>query len=129
MSYSPPALTCAITAPVDMDTQLFVSSASGGQTYTARCLVSPARQWNVYVMPHSHVDVGYTNVQTKVLALHMNNIDEAIRIAERSAAYPPEARFKWSTDLLERSIRAAKGVVLAILPLLYRLYVKGKQNT
>lgn len=86
--------------PVDMDTQLFVSYTSGGQTYTARCLVSPARQWNVYVMPHSHVDVGYTNVQTKVLALHMNNIDEAIRIAERSAAYPPEARFKWSTEAI-----------------------------
>jgi hypothetical protein len=86
--------------PVKKDEQLFVQLISGGQTYTARCIVSPARQWNVYVMPHSHVDVGYTNTQAKVLAIHMNNIDEAIRIAEHSAGYPPEARFKWNTEAI-----------------------------
>lgn len=85
---------------VDKDTQLFVRLQSGGQTYTARCIVSPTRQWNVYLMPHSHVDVGYTNVQAKVLAIHMNNIDEAIKIAARTAGYPPEARFKWNTEAL-----------------------------
>lgn len=86
--------------PVKKDEQLMVRLVSGGQTYTARCIVSPARQWNVYVMPHSHVDVGYTNTQAKVLDIHMNNIDEAIRVAERSAGYPAEARFKWNTEAI-----------------------------
>jgi len=87
--------------PVNKDTQLFVALRSGNQTYSARCIVAPARQnWQVYVMPHSHVDVGYTNVQSKVLAIHMNNIDEAIKIAEHSANYPPEARFKWNTEAI-----------------------------
>ncbi|MGF6928562.1 alpha-mannosidase [Chitinophaga sp. W2I13] len=85
---------------IDKDTELFVRLLSAGQTYTARCIVSPTRQWNVYLMPHSHVDVGYTNVQAKVLAIHMNNIDEAIKIAARTAGYPPEARFKWNTEAL-----------------------------
>lgn len=87
-------------APVDKDAQLFVRVSSGGQTYTARCIVSPTRQWKVYIMPHSHVDVGYTNVQAKVLAIHMNNIDEAIKIAARTANYPAESRFKWNTEAL-----------------------------
>jgi hypothetical protein len=30
----------------------------------------------------------------------MNNIDEAIKIAARTANYPPEARFKWNTEAL-----------------------------
>jgi alpha-mannosidase len=87
-------------APVNKNTQLFIRYMSAGQTYRASCIVSPARQWKVYVMPHSHVDVGYTNVQSKVLAIHMNNIDEAIKIAARTANYPAAARFKWNTEAL-----------------------------
>lgn len=88
-------------APITKDEQVYVRYTSGGQQYTARCIVSPARtDWKVYVMPHSHVDVGYTNVQSKVLSIHMNNIDEAIKIAERSAGYPAEARFKWNTEAI-----------------------------
>jgi len=86
--------------PVDKETQLSVRLVSNGQSYTARCVVAPARFWKVYLLPHSHVDVGYTNVQAKVLAIHMNNIDEAIKIAARTANYPPEARFKWNTEAL-----------------------------
>jgi alpha-mannosidase len=87
-------------APVKEDTQLSVRYQSNGVVYTARCIVSPTRKWSVYIMPHSHVDVGYTNVQEKVLAIHMNNIDEAIRIGQHSADYPVEARFKWNTEAI-----------------------------
>jgi alpha-mannosidase len=86
--------------PVTKNTQLFVRYAAAGQNARASCIVAPARQWKVYVMPHSHVDVGYTNVQAKVLAIHMNNIDEAIKIAARTASYPAAARFKWNTEAL-----------------------------
>jgi hypothetical protein len=87
-------------APVTINTQLEIRYLSGGQTYTARCIVKPTRQWNVYIMPHSHVDVGYTNVQEKVLAIHMNNIDEAIKIGRKTESYPAEARFKWNTEAI-----------------------------
>ncbi|CAL1517184.1 glycoside hydrolase family 38 C-terminal domain-containing protein [Chitinophaga sp. MM2321] len=86
--------------PVKEDTQLFIKYLANGQTYTARCMVSPTRKWDVYILPHSHVDIGYTNVQAKVLTIHMNNIDEAIKIARKSADYPAEARFKWNTEAL-----------------------------
>lgn len=78
--------------------QLEVQLHSGTQQFTARCLVPPAKQWKVYVLPHSHVDIGYTDVQEKVLQIHMNNIDEAITIARRTAGYPADARFKWNTE-------------------------------
>ncbi|HEY9260626.1 glycoside hydrolase family 38 C-terminal domain-containing protein [Chitinophaga sp.] len=86
--------------PVTKNTQLFVRYAAAGHNARASCIVAPARQWKVYVMPHSHVDVGYTNVQAKVLAIHMNNIDEAIKIAARTANYPAAARFRWNTEAL-----------------------------
>jgi hypothetical protein len=84
--------------PVQHETELYVQLLTAGREYTARCVLAPAPEWKVYLLPHSHVDIGYTNVQEKVMQLHMNNIDEAIRIAARTQHYPPEARYKWNTE-------------------------------
>lgn len=87
--------------PVKQTTQVTVKLEANHQTYTARCLVEPARDnWTVYVLPHSHVDIGYTNVQAKVLKLHMDNIDEAINLAKKTVNYPAEARYKWTTEAI-----------------------------
>lgn len=85
-------------SPVDKETQLSVRLTAGGREYTARCMVAPAPEWKVYLLPHSHVDIGYTNVQEKVMRLHINNIDEAIKIAENTQHYPPDAHYKWNTE-------------------------------
>ena len=87
--------------PVLVTTQAEVSLNYNAQKYTARCLVEPVRDdWKVYVLPHSHVDIGYTNTQAKVLKLHMDNIDEAINLAEKTANYPAEAQYKWTTEAI-----------------------------
>ena len=87
--------------PVSKATQATVTIRLKGQTYMARCIVDPAREnWQVYVLPHSHVDIGYTNTQSKVLKLHMENIDESIELAKKTADYPKEARFKWTTEAI-----------------------------
>ncbi|MBB5634556.1 hypothetical protein HDE68_000441 [Pedobacter cryoconitis] len=81
-------------------TQLTVSILTGNQTYKTRCIVEPARTWTIYVLPHSHVDIGYTNTQAKVLQLHEDNIDESIALAEKTQYYPEAARFKWTTEAI-----------------------------
>jgi alpha-mannosidase len=64
--------------PVKIASQAIVTLKTAYQTYVARCIVEPARDnWTVYILPHSHVDIGYTNTQAKVLKLHMDNIDES----------------------------------------------------
>ncbi|MDR6940954.1 glycoside hydrolase family 38 N-terminal domain-containing protein [Mucilaginibacter pocheonensis] len=88
-------------AAVKIATQATITLRSAGQTYVARCIVEPARaDWSVYVLPHSHVDIGYTNTQANVLKLHMDNIDESIDLAEKTQNYPAEARFKWTTEAI-----------------------------
>jgi alpha-mannosidase len=62
-------------------------------------LIVPAlRQWTVYIYPHSHVDIGYTNTQEFVRKLHINNIDVAIDIAKKTQNYPEGARFVWNPE-------------------------------
>lgn len=80
------------------ETQLSVQVLSAGRQYNARCMVAPTQKWKVYLLPHSHVDIGYTNVQAKVMKIHLDNIDEAIKIAKKTEQYPEGARFKWNTE-------------------------------
>lgn len=83
---------------VGRETQLSVQVVSAGREYNARCMVAPTQKWKVYLLPHSHVDIGYTNVQAKVMKIHLDNIDEAIKIAKKTEQYPEGARFKWNTE-------------------------------
>lgn len=88
-------------AQITSAVQATVTLKANGQIYMARCIVEPARNnWTMYILPHSHVDIGYTNTQAKVLKLHMDNIDEAIDLAKKTADYPAEARYKWTTEAI-----------------------------
>lgn len=42
----------------------------------------PARKWTVDVLAHVHLDIGYTDLQAKVIELHSRNIDKALGILE-----------------------------------------------
>lgn len=61
--------------------------------------VPPMRYWNVYVYPHSHVDIGYTNTQKNVEILHKTNIIEGIKLAEATKNYPDGARYRWNPEV------------------------------
>lgn len=61
--------------------------------------VEKLRQWTVYIYPHSHVDIGYTNTQANVEIIHKRNIDYAIELAEQTKNYPSDARFRWNTEV------------------------------
>lgn len=83
---------------ITKNTQASIEVESEKNLFAARCIVEPAKKWTVYILPHSHVDVGYTNLQPKIMKLHMNNIDEAIALANKTQNYPKEARYKWNTE-------------------------------
>jgi alpha-mannosidase len=48
---------------------------------------------------HSHTDIGYTHPQPVVMELHRRFIDEALDIAERTADYPDDSRFRWTCEV------------------------------
>ena len=60
----------------------------------------PVRKWVVYLLPHSHVDIGYTHIQPEVERVHWRNIDQALELCRKTADYPPGARFKWNAEVL-----------------------------
>lgn len=40
--------------------------------------LTPSRRWTLHVIPHVHLDLGFTDSQGKVLELHCRNIDQAV---------------------------------------------------
>lgn len=54
--------------------------------------IRPARKWTVHLIPHVHLDVGYTDYQGKVLELHSRNLDRAL------AALDADPDFAFSVD-------------------------------
>ena len=87
--------------PVEKETKVMVSLQSGDETLASRELtLKPVRKWTVYLLPHSHVDIGYTHVQADVERKQWSNLETGIEAARKSAAYPKGSAFKWNTEVL-----------------------------
>jgi hypothetical protein len=56
----------------------------------------PIREF--WLLPHSHVDIGYTHRQEDVTGLQMGNLEKAMELARASAGNPPGMRFKWNPE-------------------------------
>src|SRR6185437_16461271 len=54
--------------------------------------LTPQKKWTLYLVPHIHLDIGYSDHQAKVAAIHSHVTDEAM---EMTAAHPD---FRFSLD-------------------------------
>jgi alpha-mannosidase len=77
-----------------------ITLRSAGHDLKCSVLVPPKRQWTVYIYPHSHVDIGYTNTQENVELIHKRNLLYGIDLARKTAGYPEGARYLWNPEVL-----------------------------
>ena len=75
-------------------------TVDGGATETIRTTLKPVMKRTIYLLPHAHNDIGYTDIQTEVLKRHVKNIYDALDLIAKTASYPPEARFKWNIEVI-----------------------------
>jgi alpha-mannosidase len=59
---------------------------------------TPIREWFVYLVQHTHTDIGYTRPQTEILAEHIRFIDYALDYCDLTDDYPDAARFRWTCE-------------------------------
>ncbi|MBI4605133.1 MAG: hypothetical protein HY721_24480, partial [Planctomycetes bacterium] len=74
--------------------------AEGKPLASARVVLKPVRKLTVYVLPHSHTDIGYTEIQSAVEEKQVKNLLDGIAHARRTAGYPEGARFVWNVEVL-----------------------------
>ena len=87
----------AVQEPTEVQIEAKTAGKSiGKQTLT----IKPIRKWEVYLLHHSHVDIGYTHVQTEVERMHWQYFKQVIDLAGKTADYPAGSAFKWNVEVL-----------------------------
>lgn len=66
--------------------------------FSSFCTEKLDRQWTIFLVQHTHTDIGYTRPQSEILSEHLRYIDYAIDFCELTADYPEEARFRWTCE-------------------------------
>jgi len=62
--------------------------------------LKPVQKRELFLLPHSHVDIGYSDLQVVVEKNHWKYFEQAIELAQKTEGYPPGARFKWNVEVL-----------------------------
>jgi hypothetical protein len=85
---------------VAQDTERKLTLAISGRTVSSQNVVlKPVQRMTVYILPHSHTDIGYTDLQTAIEARQVNNLAQGMEIVRKTAEYPEGARFVWNVEV------------------------------
>ncbi|NOX88748.1 MAG: hypothetical protein GXO77_06960 [Calditrichaeota bacterium] len=70
----------------------------GSNIYQTEIVQKPVRKWTLYLVQHTHTDIGYTRPQQEILAEHLRYIDYALDYCDLTDDYPDEAKFRWTCE-------------------------------
>jgi len=100
LAFGRQTLQCTIAAGDATRTLSVAIELAGAQVAARDIPLPPTRQLTVYMLPHSHTDIGYTAIQTDIEEKQINNLLQGLADARRTADYPPGARFVWNVEVL-----------------------------
>ena len=89
-----------LVPPAEQVEERAVSVEGAEVALPLKVTLQPVRKLTIYILPHSHHDIGYTEPQAAVEKNQMKNLRAAIEISRRTANYPPGAQFKWNAEVL-----------------------------
>ncbi len=78
---------------------LTVNVACGEQISTLSITQQPQRLWRIYVAPATHTDIGYTDVQSKVIERHNRNTDLALELIRDYPLYHWNLESSWAAQV------------------------------
>jgi alpha-mannosidase len=86
--------------PVNKTKQVNLEIKLAGKTNTNQNVtLKPVRTFEVYFLPHSHIDIGFTHKQAEVEQLQWKNIELGIELAKKTKDYPDGSQFKWNAEI------------------------------
>ena len=71
----------------------------GMPDYKAKVTIRPVKKLVCYILPHSHTDIGYTEIQTAIEDKQVQNLVKGMEIAKRTSKYPEGSRFVWNVEV------------------------------
>lgn len=65
---------------------------------TSTFVRTPVKPLEIFLVQHTHTDIGYTRPQQEILAEHLRYIDLALDYCDLTDNYPEEAKFRWTCE-------------------------------
>lgn len=90
--------------PTESPRQLTAIITAGNQTARAELDQFPQKKWRIYCAPSTHTDIGYTDVQDKVIERHNRNTDLALELASDFPLYHWNLESSWAAQVWLRAM-------------------------
>ncbi len=71
----------------------------GGESVTINAVQKKVRQWEIFLVLHSHTDLGFTAPISDVMKIHNENTDLALQFIEETKDWDVPSRFKWTCEV------------------------------
>jgi hypothetical protein len=84
---------------VERPARLALELRAQGEAARGEVEVVPQRRWEVDLVHHSHLDIGYTDPQGEVLRHQLEYLDAALDLVEATDDWPDDARFRWTVEV------------------------------
>lgn len=79
------------------------------ERHATHVTVRPERHWELYLIHHSHLDIGYTDPQPTIIMNHLDYLDQVLALCERTASW--ETPFKWTVETSTPGERPTPGII------------------
>ncbi|MDQ0785011.1 glycoside hydrolase family 38 C-terminal domain-containing protein [Streptomyces sp. B3I8] len=100
---------CALLPGPDGDTRLLVPEVDAPTTLLIELPeleegthltfeAHPQRHWTLHLVQHSHLDIGYTDPQGRVMAESRAYLDSLLELCRDTDDWPDPARFRWAVE-------------------------------
>ncbi len=83
----------------EVETEIDFSLQTESETLaTGAFTIGPPPLREIWILPHSHVDIGYTHRQDEVIDIQVDHLLKAMSLAEADRNKPSGMRFKWNPE-------------------------------
>jgi len=72
----------------------------GRQVSRTSLALKPVTRREIYLLPYSHNDIGYTDLQPNIERKQWRNLDQALDLIATTRDYPPGAAFTWNLEVV-----------------------------
>lgn len=80
-----------------VDVSFETANSISGKTVLVQ---KPVKPLTIYLLHHSHNDIGYTHIQQDVVKMQIKNLKDALESIEKTKNYPRNSRMKWNTEVI-----------------------------
>lgn len=85
-------------SPANKEVEREIKLISDKKIFKQKFKQQKVKQLEIFLVQHTHTDIGYTRSQKEILEEHLRYIDYALDYCDITDSYPDDAKFHWTCE-------------------------------